>query len=716
MAQEVIDVLTSNIDTLWVIDCAILVFIMQAGFMCMETGLSRHKNSINVALKNAADFGVSVVIFWIFGFGLMFGTSYNGFFGTDLFFFKTDKAEYMTYFVFQAMFVATAATIISGAVAERMKFNGYLIMTVLATGIIYPIVGHWAWSSSYLSKYDTVDQLLAITGTVKTTGWLSDLGFVDFAGSTIVHSVGGWIALSAVIILGPRIGKYSDANKGKFTGSSFPLAVLGTLILWFGWFGFNGGSNGAMDEAVPLILINTFLAAAFGLLTGLGISYLRFKKPDPFYIILGPLAGLVAITAGCNSMTSVTSIFVGVVGAIIAIIVNEVLNKFEIDDVVGAVPVHLAAGVWGTLAVGLFSDLSILDTGLDRFSQIKIQLIGIITIGAFTFISSYTILSLFNKFYPLRVSPVQEELGLNIAEHNAVSIEHDLISILDKQSESGDLKIRGPQDPFTAGGVIGLYYNKLMSKLETSEDEKNKWRERISKEVKLAVKVQENFLPKRNLKNYPVHGINIAAREVSGDFFSFYPHNDSIYFIIADVAGKGIHAGMVMAKASTLFEVLSQSKVDPDEMVLHMNNDLNNTKTAGMFVTSIVGEYNLITDEIRWVNAGHQPAIVRNDNGKYEQFESSAPPLGVIKQKDKNIYNINKMKLNGSRFYAFTDGLSESLNDKGQEIGIDGSIDIIETNYNKDTTQQLNDITKMVVNTSKNQKLSDDLTVISIGK
>ena len=716
MPQEVIEILTSNIDTLWVIDCAILVFIMQAGFMCMETGLSRHKNSINVALKNAADFGVSVVIFWIFGFGLMFGTSYNGFFGTDLFFFKTDKAEYMTYFVFQAMFVATAATIISGAVAERMKFNGYLIMTVLATGIIYPIVGHWAWSSSYLSKYDTVDQLLAITETVKTTGWLSDLGFVDFAGSTIVHSVGGWIALAAVIILGPRIGKYSDANRGKFTGSSFPLAVLGTLILWFGWFGFNGGSNGAMDETVPLILINTFLAAAFGLLTGLSISYIKFKKPEPFYIILGPLAGLVAITAGCNSMTSVTSIFVGIVGAIIAIIVNELLNKYEIDDVVGAVPVHLAAGIWGTLAVGLFSDLNILDTGLDRFAQIKIQLIGIIVIGSFTFISSFLILSLFNKFYALRVNPVQEELGLNIAEHNAVSIEHDLISILDKQSESGDLKIRGPQDPFTAGGVIGLYYNKLMSKLETTEEEKNKWRERISKEVKLAVKVQENFLPKRNLKNYPVSGINIAAREVSGDFFSFYPHNDCVYFIIADVAGKGIHAGMVMAKASTLFEVLAQSKVDPDEIIFHMNNDLNNTKTSGMFVTSIVGEYNLISDDIRWVNAGHQPAILRDKKGKYSQFESSAPPLGVIKQKDKSVYIINKTKLNGSRYYAFTDGLSESLNDKGEEIGIDGSIEIIEENYNKDTSEQLDKITKSVINISQNRNLSDDLTLITIGK
>jgi len=714
--NETISKITLNIDTLWVIDCAILVFIMQAGFMCMETGLSRHKNSINVALKNAADFGVSVVIFWMFGFGLMFGTSYNGFFGTDLFFFKTDKAEYMTYFVFQAMFVATAATIISGAVAERMKFNGYLIMTVLATGIIYPIIGHWAWSSSYLSKYDTASQLLDAYGFVKTTGWLSDLGFVDFAGSTIVHSVGGWIALAAVLILGPRIGKYSDANKGKFTGSSFPLAVLGTLILWFGWFGFNGGSNGAMNEAVPLILINTFLAAAFGLLTGLSISYLRFKKPDPFYIILGPLAGLVAITAGCNSMTSVTSIFVGIVGAIIAIIVNEILNKYEIDDVVGAIPVHLAAGIWGTLAVGLFSDLSILDTGLDRFSQIKIQLIGIISIGLFSFIISFILLKILNYFYPLRVSPLHEELGLNIAEHGAVSVEHDLITVLDKQSASGDLKIRGPQDPFTAGGVIGLYYNKMMDKLESSEAEKNKWRSRISKEIELAVKVQENFIPKRNLKNYPVKGINIPAREVSGDFFSFYPKNENIYFIIADVAGKGIHAGMVMAKASTLFEVLSQGKVDLDEMAFHMNNDLFNTKTAGMFVTGIIGNYNIISEEIKWVNAGHQPALIRNTKGNFEEFESMSPPLGVIFQNNKSVYQVDKKNIKGHRFYSFTDGLSESLNKNNEEIGIEGAKKIINNNFNSSLANELDNMSKEVLSNSHKDKLNDDLTILTIGK
>ena len=710
MNETTLNILSQNIDTLWVINCAILVFIMQAGFMCMESGLSRHKNSINVALKNAADFGVSVVMFWLFGFGLMFGTSYKGIIGTDLFFFKTNISEYQTYFVFQAMFVATAATIISGAVAERMKFAGYLIVTIVATAIIYPIIGHWAWSSSYLSK------LYTDVTTNGSSGWLTEMGFVDFAGSTIVHSVGGWIALAGVLILGPRIGRYSSANKGKFTGSSFPLAILGTLILWFGWFGFNGGSNGAMDETVPLILINTFLAAAFGLLTGLFISYITKKKPDPMYVVLGPLAGLVAVTASCNSVDSVSAIIIGIIGCIIAIITSEFLEKFEIDDVVGAIPVHLAAGIWGTMAVAIFSDLEILGTGLTRMEQFKVQGIGIIAVGFFSFTISFIVLKILNNFYPLRVSPVHEELGLNIAEHGAVSVEHDLISVLDKQSSSGDLKIRGPQDPFTAGGVIGLYYNKMMDKLETSEEEKNKWRNRISKEIDLAVKVQENFIPKRNLNKYPVKGINVPAREVSGDFFSFYPHNNSIYFIIADVAGKGIHAGMVMAKASTLFEVLAQDQVDLDEMAFYMNNDLFNTKTGGMFVTGIVGYYDLISDELKWVNAGHQPVLIRDLNGNFSEFESKSPPLGVIRQKNKSNYFIDEKKLNGHRFYAFTDGLSESLNKNKEEIGIEGTKEIINNNNNSNLEMELNSIAKEILKNSGKNKLDDDLTVLTIGK
>jgi len=714
--DKIVSSLTQNIDTLWVIDCAILVFIMQAGFMCMESGLSRHKNSINVALKNAADFGVSVVMFWLLGFGIMFGTSYNGIIGTDLFFFKTDVSEYQTYFVFQAMFVATAATIISGAVAERMKFVGYLIVTVLSTGIIYPIIGHWAWSSSYLMKASMSEETKYLIGDTINKGWLSKLGFIDFAGSTIVHSVGGWIALAGVLVLGARIGKYSKANKGKFTGSSFPLAILGTLILWFGWFGFNGGSNGAMDETVPLILINTFLAAAFGLLTGLLISYITKKKPDPMYIVLGPLAGLVAITASCNSVDSVSAIIIGIIGCGVAILASELLEKFEIDDVVGAIPVHLAAGIWGTFAVAIFSDLEILNTGLSRIEQFKVQAIGVISIGIFSFTISFIFLKFLNKFYPIRVSPLHEELGLNIAEHGAVSVEHDLIKVLDGQSATGDLNVRGPQDPFTAGGVIGLYYNKMMYKLEKTEAEKNKWRTRISKEVELAVKVQQNFIPKRNLKNYPIKGINVPAREVSGDFFSFYPHNENIYFIIADVAGKGIHAGMVMAKASTLFEVLSQSKVDLDEMAFHMNNDLFNTKTAGMFVTGIIGNYDTISDEIKWVNAGHQPALIRSEKGNFEEFESKSPPLGVIFHKNKSVYATQKRKLNNSRFYSFTDGLSESLDKDEKEIGIEGAKRTINNNYNISLEDELNNISNEIVSNSDNNKLDDDLTVIVIGK
>jgi Amt family ammonium transporter len=542
------------------------------------------------------------------------------------------------------------------------------------------------------------------------------MGFIDFAGSTIVHSVGGWIALAGVLILGARIGKYSEANKGKFTGSSYPLAILGTLILWFGWFGFNGGSNGAMDETVPLILINTFLAAAFGLLTGLVISYITKKKPDPMYVILGPLAGLVAITASCNSVNSISAILIGIIGCIVAILATELLERFEIDDVVGAIPVHLAAGVWGTLAVAIFSDLEILGTELSRMEQLKIQVIGIISVGIFSFSISFIFLKVLNKFYPLRVSPVHEELGLNIAEHGAVSAEHDLITVLDRQSTSGDLKIRGPQDPFTAGGVIGHYYNKMMNKLENSEAEKIKWRNRISKEIELAVKVQENFIPKRNLKKYPVKGINIPAREVSGDFFSFYPHNEIIYFVIADVAGKGIHAGMVMAKASTLFEVLAQAKVDLDEMALHMNNDLFTTKTGGMFVTGIVGIYDLISDEVKWVNAGHQPALIRDLKGNFKEFESKSPPLGVITQKNKSTYLVNKEKLNGHRFYIFTDGLSESLDKDKEELGIEGAKIIINNNFNSSMEDELNNISKEIKENSAKDKLDDDLTILTIGR
>ena len=294
------------------------------------------------------------------------------------------------------MFVATAATIISGAVAERLKFVGYLVMTIFATGVIYPIVGHWAWSSSYL-------------GEAMNKGWLAALGFVDFAGSTIVHSVGGWIALSGVLILGPRIGKYSEANKGKFTGSSFPLAVLGTLILWFGWFGFNGGSeliisNVAEANAVSMVFVNTNLAAAGGVMGALILSKVMFGKSDLTMALNGAIGGLVSITAEPLAPTPGLGLIIGFIGGIIVVLSIIMLDKMKIDDPVGAISAHGTCGIWGLLAVTL--------TG----GSLGAQIYGALMIFLWTFIVSLIFWSIIKMFFGLRVTEEEETDGVDISE------------------------------------------------------------------------------------------------------------------------------------------------------------------------------------------------------------------------------------------------------------------------------------------------------------
>ena len=341
-------ILQENLDTFWLLICAILVFLMQAGFMCLEYGLSRNKNSINVALKNITDFGIAVVVFWAFGFALMYGTSVSGLFGTKFFFFTTKVAGYQTYFVFQAMFVATAATIISGAVAERLKFFSYVIITLLASGFFYPIVGHWSWAFNFENPAEKF-------------GWLGQLGYLDFAGASVVHSVGGWIALSVLLVVGNRTGRFrADDKKKSFQGSNTPIAALGALILWFGWFGFNGGANGAMDLKIPLILINTFLSASFGLIFSSIMGILVLKKPEPLFMITGPLAGLVSITASCAYVDPADAILIGSIGGIVSGSTIVLLEKVKIDDVVSAIPVHLACGMWGTIAVALFGNFEMM--------------------------------------------------------------------------------------------------------------------------------------------------------------------------------------------------------------------------------------------------------------------------------------------------------------------------------------------------------------------
>ncbi|MEM6728419.1 MAG: hypothetical protein AAF618_07960, partial [Pseudomonadota bacterium] len=318
----------SPVDQVWVLTCIGLVFMMQAGFMCIEAGITRAKNNISVAIKNISDFSLSVLIFWLLGYGLMFGESWGGLLGTEGFFFnRLEGADDYLHFLFQAMFCGTAATILSGAVAERCSFHGYILITILTALFIYPIFGHWAW---------------AVDAEGAAAGWLGRVGYHDFAGSGVVHAVGGGVALAAILVIGPRDGRFlSTGQPRRFNGSNLPQTMLGVLLLWFGWIGFNGGSYLALDEAVPAVILNTFVAGSAGVLAGLGVSWARDGKPHVFAGMNGALAGLVAVTASCSLVGAREAFVIGAVGGAIAFGGDKLLERLRIDDVVGAVPVHL---------------------------------------------------------------------------------------------------------------------------------------------------------------------------------------------------------------------------------------------------------------------------------------------------------------------------------------------------------------------------------------
>ena len=705
-------IFTSQIDTLWVLICTCLVFLMQGGFMCLEAGITRPKNSINIALKNITDMSVAITVFWMFGFGLMFGSSFYGIFGTEFFFFTSDYGAYQVYFLYQAVFVATATSIISGAIAERTKFEAYILISLITSGLIYPIVGHWGWASLVIADY----------GANADPGWLVALGFYDFAGSTIVHSVGGWIALASLIVIGPRTGRFNNTGNIKMY-TSFPLAIFGIFILWFGWFGFNGASNGKLDFNVPRIMMNTFAGGSGGLLIGVLYGYFKQKNISPRAILIAPLAGLVSITASANIIDQIQALTIAAIASLIALKADELLEKFKIDDVVGAVPVHLSAGIWGTIAVALFADIdNDFFNNASRFNILKSQLVGVLAVGLFAFSSTFLILKTVNKFYKLRVTGIDEELGLNIAEHDENTTELDLIKFLKTQIKTKDLKLRTNQDPFTNFGIIGYYVNQMLTKLEKSEKEVEMWRSRVLKEINLAVEVQKNFKPERDLTQYPVFGQNIPARELSGDFFDIYPHNKDVYFIVADVAGKGINAAMVMAKSITLFEMLVGNKHGIDEVAQKINNDIFLTKTRGMFATAIIGIYNKDSEEMRFVNAGHQTPIVKLKNDSFEKIEDEKLfPLGIAEVNDPKNYQINKINLKNKRFYIYTDGLSEIFDSNGNEIGEQGIKKALLENKNEQIKKEIEATTralmiKTTLTGNKPVEINDDMTFVGFGK
>ena len=395
------------LNAIWITIAAILVIFMNAGFGMLETGFCRQKNAVNILSKNLIVFALATLIFWAIGFSFMFGEG-NAFMGLSGFFLSSqDPATYgldpfpaglpiSVAFLFQAAFAGTAATIVSGAVAERIRFDAFLLFSLLLVGISYPITGHWVWSGN---------------------AWLGEVGFSDFAGSTVVHSVGGWAALMGAAILGPRMGKYENGQARAIPGHNMSIATLGCLILWIGWFGFNPGSVLGADETVPYIALTTNLAAAAGGVAATLTSWATSGKPDLSMIINGILAGLVGITAGCDGVDYFGAVIVGAIAGIIVVFsVGFIDSVLKIDDPVGATSVHLTCGIWGTLAVGLFNTESGLFYG-GGFAQVIAQVIGIASIGGMTVLLSTIFWFVLKSTVGIRVSAEEESMGLDVGEH-----------------------------------------------------------------------------------------------------------------------------------------------------------------------------------------------------------------------------------------------------------------------------------------------------------
>jgi Amt family ammonium transporter len=394
-----------NINIVWTCVAAFLVFFMQAGFALVETGFTRAKNAVNILMKNLMDFSIGSIAFFFVGFGLMFGVT-NGLFGTTLFGLQcaeTGTGWIWTFLIFQTVFAATAATIVSGAMAERTKFISYLIYSAVISLLIYPVFGSWAWGNLLLTD---------------NKSWLAALGFHDFAGSTVVHSVGGWLALAGAITLGPRFGKYGANGKpNAILGHSMPLAALGVFILWFGWFGFNPGSTTAGNGSIGYIALTTNLAGAAGALLALITSWAIIKKPDISMTLNGALAGLVAITAPCDGVSPVGAITIGSIAGILVVLSVLFFDYVaKVDDPVGAVSVHAVNGLWGTLSFGLFSTSSGLFYGYG-FKQLGIQLLGAGTAFVWAFGLGLVLFYILKKTVGLRVSEQEELKGLDIEEH-----------------------------------------------------------------------------------------------------------------------------------------------------------------------------------------------------------------------------------------------------------------------------------------------------------
>jgi Amt family ammonium transporter len=540
-----------RIDIVWILVATCMIFTMQAGFCCLESGFVRAKNSINVALKNLADFCIAGLLFWAFGFGLAFGDSLGGWAGGDHWLFD-GRGEIVAgaFFLFQLMFCGTSATIVSGAVAERVSFASYMVITVVISGLIYPVYAHWVWNTGQFGG---------------EPGWLAALGFIDFAGSSVVHSIGGWVSLVAILIVGPRKGRFAGGQTAM-RGHDLVMSTLGVMLLWFGWFGFNGGSTLSLNDGVPSILINTTLGGCAGAVATLILSQLLHGKIRVEDFLNGTLAGLVAITANCHNTSGLGAVIIGAVGGAVALAAAEGMERLKIDDAVGAVPVHLCAGIWGTLAVALFGDPAGWPVQHDRLTQFGIQALGCLAGAVYGFGITYLVLRLVNLAMPLRVTADAEAVGLNQAEHGAGSAMLDLVQDMERQRGQG----RFDQPVRVAVGSevepIALQYNRVIARVNRDADALRRAIEDLTK-AKQAAEEANNaksaFLANMSHElRTPLNAVIGFSEILTGELFG--PLGDGRYKdYAADILQSGRHL------LSLVNDLLDHTRVEAGRVELH---------------------------------------------------------------------------------------------------------------------------------------------------
>jgi len=699
-----------SIDVLWILLCTGLVFLMQGGFLCLETGVTRAKNNINVAIKNLTDFGISFMTFWLIGFAIMFGRS-----GLTLAFSKDIALDFdamsawMTaFFLYQAMFCGTSVTILSGAVAERMRFRAYFLAAAIVSTLIYPMFGRWAWNGLDVGE---------------SLGWLGSQGFVDFAGSTVVHSTGGWVALAALLVIGPRAGRFrKEGSPARIPRSNLPVATLGVVLLWLGWMGFNGGSLLALTDQVPLIISNTMLGGAAGLLGALVVGRIVTGKTDVELAMNGSLAGLVSVTANCFAISATSAVAIGTIGGMVMVAVVYLLEHLHIDDAVGAIPVHLGAGIWGTLAVALFGNAEVLETGLSFGGQLKVQCLGIVTCFVWAFGIPYVLFRVINRFFPLRVDPEDEYIGLNISEHGERTDLIDLFSVMDDQSRTGDLTLRAPVEPFTEVGRIANRYNGLMGSLEIAQQHLEKTtaaKERMESELRIGREIQMSMLPLMlppfpDRKEFSIFAALQPAREVGGDFYDFFFIDENqLCFCIGDVSGKGVPAALFMAVSKTLIKSCASDDFSSASVLTCVNKELSAENESSMFVTVFLGILDVKTGEVVYTNAGHNPPYIKRADGKLECLDSRhGVVVGVL---EGHTYQEERTTLDkGDTLFLYTDGLTEAINLEGKFYTQNRLSELIMERAYQSAEDVVQSAVRSIHNFVGSADQSDDVTVMSV--